>query len=288
MYIKVPKTEILPKSFHCNRRFQAGREFYSFMIDFRDVPYLFDFKLDDDKRAQRKLNMTRVNKIARYLSDNNTDFVLPAVTASINVLPEFEENGHMTAGVLTIKKRMFTHDGQHRIAGIIQFLRDFKYKQSHPRKNSWYLKRVSIDHAIPVTLFVDAGLKRSRQIFCDINKNAVKPQKDLLTKFDHRTVNAEMISQKKQEIQEWLWDGFKVQFYSEGKSFTLIDKGYYYLYKGHYCSDSKHFARFALLDEFLKHYGDQTFYRIDKGPSENYASTKQEEILFETDAQISF
>lgn len=290
MYIKVPKTEILPKHFHCVRRFQAGREFYSFMIDFRDVPYLFDFKLDmdEDQRAQRKLNMTRVYKIARYLSDNNADFVLPAVTASIDVLPTFEEKGHMTAGVITIKKRMFTHDGQHRIAGIIQFLRDFKYKQSQPRKNKWYLKRVSIDHGIPVTLFVEGGLKRSKQIFCDINKNAVKPQKDLLTKFDHRSKNAEIMMQKKQQIQQWLWDGFKVRFVCEDKCLTLIDKGFYYLYKGTGSHGSKHLARFPLLDEFLKQYGEQTFYKVDGGPSENYASTKPAEILIETGGQITF
>ena len=66
---------------------------------------------------------------------------------------------------------MLINDGQHRRAAIEEALK---------------LKPDLGNESISVVFFSDKGLKRSQQMFSDLNKNAVKPTKSLGILYDHR------------------------------------------------------------------------------------------------------
>jgi len=73
---------------------------------------------------------------------------------------------------------MLINDGQHRRAAIEEAL-----KQKPELGNEM----------ISVVFFSDKGLKRSQQMFADLNKNAVKPTKSLNLLYDHRDTFAQFI-----------------------------------------------------------------------------------------------
>ncbi|MRG98656.1 DNA sulfur modification protein DndB, partial [Polyangium spumosum] len=108
-------------AFPAIRGVQAGGEYYSVMVQLRDVAKLFapvDGKLPPELRAQRVLSKVRVPKIADYITNNPTNYTLPALVGAIDGLPRFEpahEKSHM--GTLYIPRDMTVAvlDGQHRI-----------------------------------------------------------------------------------------------------------------------------------------------------------------------------
>lgn len=169
------------------RGIQAQREFYTIMCPLRLVPtlFLFDEKsVPPEMRAQRTLNKTRVPMIASYLLDHADDYIFSALTASVDARvafqPEADKGYKRNMGTLLIPKeaRFFINDGQHRRAAIEQAI------QENPELG---------DESIPVVLFVDAGLKRSQQMFSDLNKHAVRPTKSLSVLYDHRDPWAELV-----------------------------------------------------------------------------------------------
>jgi DNA sulfur modification protein DndB len=76
-------------------------------------------------------------------------------------------------GILHIpmESRLVINDGQHRKAAIEEALK-VKPDLGH--------------ETIPVVLFVDAGLKRSQQMFADLNNYAVRPSRSLGVLYDHK------------------------------------------------------------------------------------------------------
>jgi DNA sulfur modification protein DndB len=128
-------------------------------------------------RAQRVLNKARVPQIARYLSSNQTSYVLSAITASIDADARFEPNSLLVNGiragelVVPLDARILVNDGQHRRAAIIEAL-----------KSSPGLA----DESVPLVLFLDAGLSRSQQIFADLNRHVIRPATSLNVLYDHR------------------------------------------------------------------------------------------------------
>jgi DNA sulfur modification protein DndB len=75
--------------------------------------------------------------------------------------------------------RFVINDGQHRRAAIEQALK----------------VAPSLAHeTIAVVLFVDAGLKRSQQMFADLNKYSVRPTRSLSVLYDHNDPVAEMVT----------------------------------------------------------------------------------------------
>lgn len=162
------------------RGMQAGRPCYIAMCPMRLVPKLFLFDEDvvpPELRAQRRLNESRVPEIAQYLVDNPDSYTLSAITASIDGSVTFEplaDTGPaINMGMLSIAMDMqiLVNDGQHRRAAIEQAV-----KEAH---------ELGHDN-IPVLFFVDEGLKRSQQMFADLNKHAVRPSDSLSTLYDHR------------------------------------------------------------------------------------------------------
>jgi DNA sulfur modification protein DndB len=140
------------------------------------------FKFDEENlspelRAQRTLNKARVPEIARYINENPDNYVFSAITASvdgdikfttINNEAENSRNGFLK---IDMTSRIIVNDGQHRRAAIEMAM------QEDP----------SLSHeTIAVVFFIDRGLKRSQQMFADLNRHAIRPSRSLGLLYDHR------------------------------------------------------------------------------------------------------
>src|ERR1035441_4443230 len=69
------------------RGVQAGRQYFVAMCPLKLIPKLFLYdeeELPTELRAQRTLNRARVPEIARYITENPTEYVFSAITASID------------------------------------------------------------------------------------------------------------------------------------------------------------------------------------------------------------
>lgn len=164
-------------TFAAVRGVQAGRAFYMAMVPLKTLDKLFRFddeELPPELRAQRDLNKGRIPAIARYINENPGEYVLSALSASIDGAFRFEPlQGQRSVGTLHVDMTatILINDGQHRRAGIVEALRE----------------RPSLgDETIAVTLFPDEGLQRSQQMFVDLNQHGVKPPRSLRLFYDGR------------------------------------------------------------------------------------------------------
>ena len=164
-------------NFSAVRGVQAGREYYIAMIPLGLLSKLFNNEEDyllPEFRAQRSINELRIPEIKDYIINNPTNYVFSALSASIDgkftfVKSELDEN----LGVLQVDMNavFLINDGQHRKAAIEAALKE------NPDL---------MNETIAIVLFRDEGLKRSQQMFADLNKHAVKPSKSLSTLYDDR------------------------------------------------------------------------------------------------------
>ncbi len=156
---------------------QAAREYFVAMCPLKLIPKIFLFDEDEipaDLRAQRALNKARVPEIAKYVVSNPTEYVFSSITASLDGHVQFEpsqDGDHIGKLVVPMTARILINDGQHRRAGIEEALK------TRPELG---------DETISVVLFVDGGLKRSQQMFADLNKHAIRPTKSLGILYDLR------------------------------------------------------------------------------------------------------
>jgi len=156
---------------------QAGRDYYIAMIPLGLLSKLFnneDEYLLPEYRAQRKINEQRIPEIRDYILDNPDTYVFSALSASIDGNFSFEKSAlDDNLGLLHIDMNavLLINDGQHRKASIEAAIKE------NPKL---------CDETIAVVLFKDEGLKRSQQMFADLNKHAVKPSKSLSTLYDDR------------------------------------------------------------------------------------------------------
>jgi DNA sulfur modification protein DndB len=170
-------------TFPAIRGVQAGRAFYIAMCPMKIIPKIFMFDEDEvppELRAQRALNRQRVPEIASYVLDNPNSYVLSALTASVDANVKFVPNGGASnLGTLNIPMdaRLLINDGQHRRAAIEEAIKE---NPALGQEN------------VPVLFFVDSGLKRSQQMFADLNKYAIRPSTSLSTLYDHRDPMAEL------------------------------------------------------------------------------------------------
>jgi len=163
-------------NFPAIRGIQAGREYYVSMCPVRLIPKIFSFddeEIPAEMRAQRILNRTRVPEIAHYITDNISGYVFSAITVSINADIKFEPIGTEDIGSLKIPMdaRFVINDGQHRRAAFEIALKE------NPEIG---------DETIAVVFFADLGLKRSQQMFTDLNRHATKPDPSLNILYDYR------------------------------------------------------------------------------------------------------
>ncbi|MDE1219980.1 DNA sulfur modification protein DndB [Vibrio aestuarianus] len=170
-------------SFPAVRGIQAGRPFYIATCPLRIIPKIFSYNEDDvppELRAQRTLNKTRIPEMVKYLLDNPKDYVFSALTVSVGVDILFEDHeGAPNIGILKVPMdaQILINDGQHRRKAIEEALKE------NPDLGQ---------DNVPVLFFIDEGLKRSQQMFADLNKYAVKPSPSLGVLYDHRDESSEL------------------------------------------------------------------------------------------------
>ena len=174
-------------SFDALRGIQAGREFYVTMCPMKIIPKLFIFndeELPPQYRAQRILRDSRIPTITNYIVNNSKDYVFSSLTASVDGPmkffpdPSVGEDGKIGRLTISMESRLLINDGQHRRAAIEEALK---------------IKPELGNESISVVFFIDKGLKRSQQMFSDLNKNAVKPTKSLNILYDHRNEFSQFI-----------------------------------------------------------------------------------------------
>lgn len=167
-------------TFPALRGTQAGREYFVAMCPLKLLPKIFLFDeapVPPKLRAQRTLNRARVPEIARYVLENQRDYAFSAITASIDGEVHFEpaEMGDGTSDVgrlvVPMSARFVINDGQHRRAAIEVAL------EEQPDLG---------DETIAVVFYLDEGLRRSQQLFADLNKHAIRPTKSLGILYDYR------------------------------------------------------------------------------------------------------
>ncbi|ATH07086.1 DNA sulfur modification protein DndB [Halobacteriovorax marinus] len=160
------------------RGVQSGREFFTVMCPLRLVSKLFTFtdeELRPELRAQRILNKSRIPEIRDYIVNNPKNYTFSSITASIDSEYEFEplssENTNIGNLTISMDCRFIINDGQHRRAAIEEALKE------RPELGN---------ESISVVMFIDEGLKRSQQIFSDLNRHAIRPTNSIGILYDHR------------------------------------------------------------------------------------------------------
>jgi len=167
-------------TFPALRGIQAGREYFVAMCPLKLLPKIFIFDeapIPPELRAQRTLNLARIPDIAHYILENRHDYAFSAITASVDGDVRFEPanmgDGTSDIGrlVVPMSAHFIINDGQHRRAAIEDAL------EEQPDLE---------DETIAVVFYVDAGLRRSQQLFADLNKHAVRPTQSLGILYDYR------------------------------------------------------------------------------------------------------
>lgn len=164
-------------SFSAVKGIQAERDYYIAMVPLGLLSKLFGNEeeyLLPEYRAQRSINEARIPEIKDYILQNRGTYVFSALSASIDGHFEFVSSElDSNLGVLNIDMdaSFLINDGQHRKAAIEMAIKECPE-----------LAR----ETIAIVFFKDEGLKRSQQMFADLNKHAVKPSKSLSTLYDDR------------------------------------------------------------------------------------------------------
>jgi DNA sulfur modification protein DndB len=181
-------------TFTAMRGIQAGREYYSAMCPLRVIPKIFLFdeeELTPELRAQRTINRSRIPEIASYIVDNARDYIFSSITASIDGEASFEPFSRDGCGqnigrlLIPMTSRFLINDGQHRRAAIEEALRRC------PELG---------EETLSVVFFIDAGLKRSQQMFADLNRHAIRPTQSLGILYDHRDALSQLARQLAGEV----------------------------------------------------------------------------------------
>ena len=155
---------------------QAHNEYYISMVPLKLLSKLFpndDDVVTPENRAQRRINEARIPEIKQYILENRDTYVFSALSASIDGDFKFISNDKSDNGILKVDMDsiFLINDGQHRKAAIEAALLEDK----------------SLDNeTISIVFFKDLGLRRSQQMFTDLNKHAVKTSNSLSTLYNSR------------------------------------------------------------------------------------------------------
>ena len=181
--------------FDAIRGVQAQREYYVAICPMKIIPKLFIFNEHDippKLRAQRILKESRIPALKDYILSNPKEYIFSSLTASVDGQMKFLPSPHLgpegKMGKLSIdmSSRLLINDGQHRRKAIEAALME------RPELGS---------ESISVVFFEDSGLKRSQQMFADLNKNAVKPSKSLNILYDNRDEYSKFIVDMAEELE---------------------------------------------------------------------------------------
>ena len=179
-------------TFEAIRGRQAGNDFYIAMCSLKQVAKHFTFNDADipvEQRAQRTLRKSRIPKIRDYMLKNIDDYVFSSITASVDGKIEFKPSSEQKdLGTITISQdvAILINDGQHRTAAITEAI------QENPELGK---------DKISVVFFEDLKLKKSQQMFADLNKHAVKPTKSLGILYDRRNDFATFVVEMLKDVR---------------------------------------------------------------------------------------
>ena len=174
-------------TFAAIRGIQAGDEYYTCICDLATIPRLFVFNdatIPAELRSQRHVNKSRIPEIANYILENPKNYIFSAITASIDGKVEFKpiklEGKESDLGQLVISNdaHLVINDGQHRRAAIEKAIKE------NPAVGK---------ESIAVVFFKDKGLKKSQQMFSDLNRHAIRPSTSIAKLYDHRDLVAETV-----------------------------------------------------------------------------------------------
>ena len=180
--------------FDAIRGIQAGREFYVAMCPLKIIPKLFIFNDHDipaKLRAQRVLSDSRIPLIKNYILNNPDDYIFSSLTASVDGVMRFTpgaglgEDSKLGRLYIAMEARLLINDGQHRRRAIEEALK---------------INPELANETISVVFFNDKGLKRSQQMFADLNKHAVKPSTSLGILYDHHDDYSQFIVSLANEV----------------------------------------------------------------------------------------
>jgi DNA sulfur modification protein DndB len=173
------------------RGIQANHEYYIAMVPLGVLTKLFKDENEyilPEYRAQRCINEFRIPEIRDYILNNRNTYVFSALSASIDgdfsfTSSELDNN----LGILEIDmdSKFLINDGQHRKAAIEAALKEAPELAKE---------------TIAIVLFKDDGLRRSQQMFADLNKHAVKSTMSLSTLYDSRDDLANAVKEVIKEI----------------------------------------------------------------------------------------
>ena len=156
---------------------QANNDYYICMIPLGLLNKIFlsnNNEVAPEYRAQRKLNEARIPEIRDYILNNRDSYVFSALAASIDGEIEFiphSENDKVGILNVDMNANFLINDGQHRKAAIeAAIIEDETLK----------------DETISIVLYKDQGLRRSQQMFTELNKHAVTTSKSLNTLYESK------------------------------------------------------------------------------------------------------
>jgi len=181
--------------FDAIRGTQAGNDFYVGMCPLKIIPKLFifnDYDIPPELRAQRTLNESRIPVIKNYILNNPKDYIFSSLTASVDGTMKFSPSASLGQGgklgrlYISMEARLLINDGQHRRKAIEEALKEYPGLGKD---------------MISVVFFHDNGLKRSQQMFADLNKNAIKPTKSLNILYDRRNPFSQFIVELTSSIE---------------------------------------------------------------------------------------
>ena len=176
------------------RGIQSGREYYVSLCPVRLLPKLFPLdheEIPPQMRSHRILNRQRVPEIANYILNNSKTYIFSAITASIDADITFEPIGNDKEGKkigrlrVPMDGKFIINDGRHRRAALEMALKE------NPELGY---------ETIALIIFLDIGLERSQQIFCDLNRYPVHPDPSLNILYDYRDNNAKLTRETIQRI----------------------------------------------------------------------------------------
>ncbi len=174
-------------SFDAIRGTQANREYYVAICPMKIIPKLFIFnenEIPPKIRAQRMLRKSRIPALKDYIISHPDEYIFSSLTASVDgsmkfiPAPHLGPDGKMGRLYIDMSSSILINDGQHRRKAIEEALKE---------------KPILGGESISVVFFEDQGLKRSQQMFTDLNKNAVKPSKSLNILYDNRDAYSRFI-----------------------------------------------------------------------------------------------
>lgn len=181
-------------SFPAVKGIQANMEYYVTMVPLDCIPKLFTFSdenMPPEIRSQRTLNKSRIPEMSNYILQNPNSYVFSALTASVDgelLFEPSESDNNLGMLSISMSSKLLINDGQHRRAAIEVALKknpDLKYEH------------------ISMVLYHDIGLKRSQQMFSDLNRFAIRPTQSLNILYDNRDNLSLIVKDVIEEIPEF-------------------------------------------------------------------------------------